>query len=423
MSVHLIATDDEFGKIIQTSPFVVVDYFSTDCPPCSKLAPTYERYAALHPEIIFLKIFRQEHRELAKTHNVSSSPTVILFKNGVQLDSFLSGDIDDETFKKFLIDAEFITEKSEEKTVSETRDLCIIGTGPAGLSAAVYAARYKIDQIIVGELDGGLMTSSHKICNYPSENEISGMDLTDKMVAHVKQLEVPFKSGQVTTITRAKNYFEVTLANNEIIHAKKILLATGTVHRHLGIENEHELVGRGISYCATCDAMFYKNKTVAVIGGSDSANTAALYLADIAKKVYQVYRGSALRGEVAWIDQIKQNEKIESIFNSEVKKINGTTRLESIEISNQNNETSLITIDGLFIEVGSSPDPKLLTQLALETDAGGYIKTDEGQKTSCADVWAAGDITTGSDGFRQIITACSEGSIAARNIFQDLLKN
>jgi thioredoxin reductase (NADPH) len=401
----------------------VVDYFSTDCPPCSKLAPTYERYAALHPEIKFLKIFRQEHRELAKSHNVSSSPTVILFKNGVQLDSFLSGDIEDETFKKLLIDAEFITEKSEEKTVSETHDLCIIGTGPAGLSAAVYAARYKIDQIIVGELDGDLMTSSHKICNYPSEIDITGMELTDKMVAHVKQLEVPFKSGQVTTITRANNYFEVTLANNEIIHAKKILLATGTVHRHLGIENEHELVGRGISYCATCDAMFYKNKTVAVIGGSDSANTAALYLADIAKKVYQVYRGSALRGEVAWIDQIKQNEKIESIFNSEVKKINGTTRLESIEISNQNNETSLITIDGLFIEVGSSPDPKLLTQLALETDAGGYIKTDEGQKTSCADVWAAGDITTGSDGFRQIITACSEGSIAARNIFQDLLKN
>ena len=239
MSVHLIATDDEFEKIIQTSPFVVMDYFSTDCPPCSKLAPIYERYATLHPEIKFLKIFRQEHRELAKSHNASSSPTVILFRNGVQLDSFLSGDIDDETFKKFLVDAEFITEKSEEKTVSETRDLCIIGTGPAGLSAAVYAARYKIDQIIVGELDGGLMTSSHKICNYPSENEISGMDLTDKMVAHVKQLEVPFKSGQVTTITRANNYFEVTLANNEIIHAKKILLATGTVHRHLGTEMKH----------------------------------------------------------------------------------------------------------------------------------------------------------------------------------------
>lgn len=419
MSVHLIATDDEFEKIIQTSPFVVVDYFSTDCPPCSKLAPTYERYAALHPEIKFLKIFRQEHRELAKSHNVSSSPTVILFKSGVQLDSYLSGDIDDETFKKFLIDAEFITEKSEEKIVSETRDLCIIGTGPAGLSAAVYAARYKIDQIIVGELDGGLMTSSHKICNYPSENEISGMDLTDKMVAHVKQLEVPFKSGQVTTITRTNNYFEVTLANNEIIHAKKTLLATGTVHRHLGIENEQELVGRGISYCATCDAMFYKNKTVAVIGGSDSANTAALYLADIAKKVYQVYRGSALRGEVAWIDQIKQNEKIESIFNAEVKTINGTNRLESIEITNG----TTLDVDGLFIEVGSAPDPKLLSQLGLETDAGGYIKTDEGQKTSCADVWAAGDITTGSDGFRQIITACSEGSIAARNIFQDLLKN
>jgi len=419
MSVHHISTDDEFEKIIETSPLVVADYFSTDCPPCSKLAPTYERYAALHPEIKFLKIFRQEHRELAKSHNVSSSPTVILFKNGVQLNSFLSGDIDDETFKKFLVDAEFITEKIEEKIVSETRDLCIIGTGPAGLSAAVYAARYKIDQVIIGELDGGLMTSSHKICNYPSEIDISGMDLTDKMVAHVKQLEVPFKSGQVTTITRVKNNFEITLANNEIIHAKKILLATGTVHRHLGIENEHELVGRGISYCATCDAMFYKNKTVAVIGGSDSANTAALYLADIAKKVYQIYRGSALRGEVAWIDQIKQNEKIESIFNAEVKKINGTNHLESIEITNQ----TVLDIDGLFIEVGSAPDPKLLTQLALETDAGGYIKTDEGQRTSCTDVWAAGDITTGSNGFRQIITACSEGSIAAKNIFEDLLKN
>lgn len=303
-------------------------------------------------------------------------------------------------------------------------DLCVVGNGPAGMTAAIYAARYGLNTIVVGEMPGGLMTSAHKICNYPGFAEISGMGLTDNMQNHLKSLGVPSKMGRVNSISQAPDgAYEVKLVSGARISAKTVLIATGTKHRHLGLPDEDRLTGKGISYCATCDGMFYKGKTVAVIGGSDAANTSSLFLAGIAEKVYQIHRGDELRGEVTWIEQIKKNPKIEVIFGTQVSGLVGDNKLKAIKLNKPLNGIDTLSVDGIFVEIGSDPDTTLANELGLALDAGNYIVTGSNQSTSREGVWAAGDITTGSGGFRQIITACSEGAIAAESIFKYIHRN
>jgi thioredoxin reductase (NADPH) len=409
MDISYLASAGELEELKKNHAALVVDFYSDECPPCEKLAPLYEQMAKSFPSVKFIKVFRQEQRDLAVSLGVSGSPTVLFFKDGELTDKRLAGDIAEADFKEIMLslygEISLVPDVTDKKV--EEFDLCIVGNGPAGLTAAVYAARYGIKQVVVGELPGGLMMSSHKICNFPSVVEISGAELTQRMLDQIEALGVPQKFSGVSLIKQAGDRHDVVLSNGQVIRAKAVLLATGTKHRHLGLPNEKELVGRGVSYCATCDAMFYKGKTVAVIGGGDSANTAALYLAQVADKVYQVYRGESLRGETAWIDQIKANDKITVIYNTQVSEIIGQETL---------------AIDGLFIEVGSEPDPIFIEQLALETD-NKYIVTKSSQLTSRAGIWAAGDITTNSDGFRQIITACSEGAVAAQSIFSYLQAN
>jgi thioredoxin reductase (NADPH) len=417
MEITYLKNSEELEILKKEYSIVVLDFYSDDCPPCEQLAPIYENAAKSFPLVKFIKAFRQEHRELAESLEVTGSPTILFFKNGQLHNERLSGFIEEPEFIKQLQLLGGKLESLESKTTQY--DLCIIGNGPAGLSAAVYAGRYKINQVIVGDLPGGLMTSSHKICNFPSEIEISGADLSQKMFDQVSAMNIPHKFTRVEKIEEDGNIFRLTLSNKEIIIAKTILLATGTKHRHLELPKEKELTGKGISYCATCDALFYTNKVVSVIGGSDSANTAALYLAKVASHVYQIYRKDALRGEVAWIDQIKENEKITVLYNTQVTEIIGEEKVTGVKLSQPFNNSNLLEVDGIFVEVGSEPEQTLINQLELATE-NSYITTSPEQKTSRPKVWAAGDITTGSNSFRQIITACSEGAIAAENIFQHL---
>ncbi len=184
--------------------------------------------------------------------------------------------------------------------------------------------------------------------------------------------------------------------------------------------DEDKFTGHGVSYCATCDAMFYRDKTVAVIGGSDSANTATLYLAEIAKKVYQIYRRDKLRGEILWIEQILKNPKIEVIYNTQVKSLKGSEKLEKIILDQPYQGKQELIIDGLFVEIGTFPQKVLIKELKLETDKKNYIKVNQEQKTNQKSIWAAGDITNSSNNFHQVITACSEGAIAAESIFKFL---
>lgn len=299
-------------------------------------------------------------------------------------------------------------------------DLIIIGVGPAGYSASIYASRYKINHIIIGETPGGLATTAHKICNFPSEIEISGLDLMEKMKKNVEHYETQIINDKVINIEKVEDFFKIKTQNEKEYEAKIILLAIGTKHRKLGLKNESQFVGKGVSYCATCDAMFFKDKTVVVVGGANSAMTASLYLADVAKKVYQIYRGDKLKGEKMWQDQISKNEKIEVIYNTNIDEIIGEKKVQSIKLDKEYNGSKEINVDGIFIEVGSEPDYGLIEQLNIETNENGFIKIKSDQSTNIEGIYAAGDITNGSDNFRQIITACSEGSIAANSIYKYL---
>lgn len=296
-------------------------------------------------------------------------------------------------------------------------DLIIIGTGPAGYTASIYASRYRVKHAVVGEMPGGLMSESHKICNYPSEVEISGFDLMSKIQAHVEHLGAPIIFEKVLEIKKIDGGFSVKTSGQEL-SASNILIATGTKHIHLELPGEKKLLGKGLSYCATCDAMFYKDKVVGVVGGANSAVTAALYLSEVATKVYQFVRGPKLKGETIWIEQLLNKPNVQVVYGSNVTEILGEERLSGIKVDVEVNGSNELSLDGLFLEIGTAPDEVLIDQLDLAVDEKGYIKVDAAQKTNIEGVWAAGDATTGSNNFRQIVTACSEGAIAAENIFK-----
>ena len=289
-------------------------------------------------------------------------------------------------------------------------DVIIIGSGPAGLSSAIYASRYRLKTLVIGALPGGLAATAPDVCNYPGFVQLTGMELMMKMINQVKELEVEIKNENVTEI---KTGFEV-ITNSGKYSAKKIIIATGSERKKLGIDQEKELTGRGISYCATCDAGFYNDKIAGVVGGSDAALTAALLLAKFAKKVYIFYRKDKFfRAEQVWVEKVEETKNIEVVFNSEVTKLNGDKKLESIET----NSGKTFELDGLFISVGSRPNVELVGPLGVEVD-GLYIKTDKSQKTNVDGIYAAGDVTNNT--FKQIVTACGEGAIAAHTAYDEI---
>lgn len=301
-------------------------------------------------------------------------------------------------------------------------DLIIIGAGPAGLTASIYASRYKINHIVVGEIPGGLISQAHNVCNFPTYKEISGFELMEKMKNHVEGLGGEIMSMEkVTKIKKEKDFFKLETESGKILESKSVLLATGTKYRKLGLEDEARLIGKGVAYCATCDAMFFKNKIVGVVGGGNSALTSALYLSEVAQKVYLIVRSDRLKGEMVWADNVLSNKKIDVLFETNVVKLNGENKLESIELNREVAGSKNLTLDGFFIEIGTEPDTALFDMLEVKVDRG-YIVVDGQQKTNIEGLWSAGDITTGSGLFRQVITACSEGAVAVYDIFSYLQK-
>ncbi|MEI8361322.1 MAG: FAD-dependent oxidoreductase [bacterium] len=297
-------------------------------------------------------------------------------------------------------------------------DAIIIGAGPAGLNASLYLSRYGLKHVIIGSVPGGLASTPHLIANWLGIEKINGLDLTQLMLKHVKSYGIEFKEKMASSITKIDGGYKVILANNEVFESKTLILALGTSHRHLGVPGEAEFLGKGISYCATCDGFFFKQKTVAVIGGNDAAATAAVHLGEIADKVYLIYRGAELRAEDAWQKAIATNPKIEIIFNTNVLAIKGETKVSALELSKDFNGSNILNIDGIFIEVGSEPNTELLKECGINMDENGFIIIDATGSTNIPGIYAAGDITTGSNKFRQIITAASEGAIAANSILK-----
>ena len=304
-------------------------------------------------------------------------------------------------------------------------NLIIIGSGPAGLAASIYASRYSIPHIIIGNIIGGQISETHKIDNYPGMENMSGMEFSQKWVKHTQKYGVKILPVLVKSIKPSlkNSFFELNLENKNILKAKTILLATGAKKRKLNISSKDKFIGKGVSYCATCDGFFYKDKVVGIIGGSDSAAGAALYLANIAQKVYLIYRKNHLRCEPYWLNLVKKNTKIEVVYNTNVIEFKGEENLQAVVLDKPYQNKKELKLDGIFIEIGSMPDFDYAQNLKLKTDEGGYIKIKKDGATSFEGVWAAGDITNGSDKFRQVITAAAEGAIATRSIYNWLEKN
>jgi len=305
-------------------------------------------------------------------------------------------------------------------------DLIIIGAGPAGLAASIYASRFALPHIIIGSVIGGQISETYIIDNYPGIEDKSGLEFVQKWEKHVKKYGVKILPNQVISIEKnsnSSNFFELGLENGEKIKTKTILLATGNKKRKLNILGEDNFIGKGVSYCATCDGFFYKNKIVGVIGGSDSAAMAALYLADIAQKVYLIYRKNQLRCEPYWVKLIEKNNKIKVIYETNIIELKGKEKLQKVVLDKAYQNKKELNLEGLFIEVGSIPILDYAKGLGIDMDKDGYIKIKKDGATSVSGIWAAGDITNGSDKFRQVITAAAEGVIAVRKISQWLKKN
>ena len=288
-------------------------------------------------------------------------------------------------------------------------DVIIIGAGPAGLSSAIYATRGGLNvAIIEGNVIGGLSTLTNDIENYPGYSSISGYDLCDKMREQAEKFGANFIYDTVEKVELIGKEKKVTTSYSGELKAKIVILALGTKARKLGIKNEDLYIGNGISYCATCDGNFYKGKSVAVVGGGNSALTEAMYLGKIAKKVYLIHRRDAYRADKILGDRLKES-KVEPILSSTIENFEGMP-LESLVIQNKKeNKEKKIQVDGLFVAIGTIPSTKLV-EGQIKLDENGYIKTNAHMKTNLKNVYAVGDAR--AKHLRQVITACNDGAIA-----------
>ena len=297
-------------------------------------------------------------------------------------------------------------------------DIIIIGGGFAGLGAAIYTVRFNLKTLVVAKSMGGTIIESYLVENYPGFKSISGIELMDKFIEQVKYLGAELKETEVKSIKKHGSKFVVETSDGEF-ESKALLLAMGSVKRDLDVPGIKALKGKGVSYCATCDAAFFKDKTVAVVGGGNSAAESAVLLAKHAKKVYMLYRGKELnRVEPVMVNQIKKEKKIEIVYGVNAKELKGDKALKSVMLDNGKE----MKIDGLFIEIGSDPASVLAKQLGVKLDGKGHIITDAAQRTNVPFVYAAGDITTGSNFFEQGVCAASEGAIAADTAYKELKK-
>ena len=294
--------------------------------------------------------------------------------------------------------------------LEKTYDLIVLGGGPTAIGCAIYAARFALDVLIVGKIFGGLIATTHLVENYPGITSTSGQGLMDMFKEHMNSLRIPYITDEIRSIEQASDHF-VLHSFFQKFKAKSVVIATGSERKKLGIPGEEKFAGRGVSYCATCDGPFYKDKTVCVIGGSDSAAKEALFLSQNVNKVYIIYRGDEIRAEPINKKRVEENHKIEIIYKTNIVEIKGDNTVKSVIFDNGTE----FEVDGVFIEVGSIPNSDLAKRIGVKTNQKDEIIINRKSETNLPGVFAAGDVADAP--FKQAITGVAEGVVAAYSAF------
>jgi thioredoxin reductase (NADPH) len=412
-----ITSADYESKVLKAKGLVIVDFFSQECAPCEALAPKFEFFADLyHGEIAFYKVFRQGDRDHSTALGVKSSPTLLFYKDGKEVAPRLSGAIKKSEMKKTIVDAFGLPDKTlgTLRKIEEV-DLAIIGAGPAGLTAGIYAGRAMINTVMIDQGNpGGQVNLTHMVANYPgTEAEIGGYALMEKVTKQAEESGARIiRSAEIVRLDLAKK--EIDIDDDRRIKAKAIIIATGAKPRELGVPGETALFGRGISYCATCDGRFYEGKDIYVIGGGNSAVEETLFLAEFVNSVTMVHQFDEFQANKTAAEQALKNPKIKVLWSHEPRAFHADTKgFSGLEVENlKTGERKVLTGGaGVFVFVGYVPQTQLFAG-QLPTDRWGGAEADPMTlETKMPGVFIAGDLR--SKPFKQITTAVSDGTVAA----------
>ena len=395
-------------EMIENGKTFLVDFWAPWCPHCRKINPAYEQIAERYAGVLeVVKVDMDEDDKLWNELQVELIPTLRLYVDGKPIASTVAPE------SKAVID-EFLSgilPEHEEEDDAHVYDMLIIGGGPGGYTAALYAARAGLDTLVIEKLSaGGQMALTHQIDNYPGfVDGIGGWELADQMQRQAERFGAKTQNAEVRSVDLKDNPKKVETSEGTF-YGKTIVLATGANPRELGVSNEKELVGRGVAYCAACDGMFYKGKTVVVVGGGNTAAADALLLSRVAEKVIIVHRRNTLRATKIYHEPLMRAENVEFRWNSVVMELLHEDKLIGVRLKDvQTGEETVLAADGVFVSVGRKPATELVAD-QVELDKGGYIVAGENTATNIPGVYAVGDVRTKL--LRQVVTAVADGAMA-----------
>ena len=399
-----------YRKFTQAKQPVMVEFSAPWCVYCRRLAPALESVAEEYRDtLVFGAVNIDDDPELAQSEKIEVVPTLLIYQNGQVLGSIVAPE---SRAQLVAFIEETLQHREQEANITEhIYDMIVVGGGPGGYTAALYAARAGLDTVILEKLSaGGQMALTEQIDNYPGfEDGIDGFSLGEKMKRGTERFGVETKLAEVLSLDLSGTVKKAETSEGPLL-ARTIVLATGAGPRELGIEGEQELIGKGVNYCAACDGMFYKNKTVVIAGGGNTAAADALILSRICKKVIVVHRRDTLRATKIYHEPLMKAENVEFRWDSEIIELLHDEKVIGIRLRNvKTGEETTLACDGVFVSIGRKPSSELVKD-QVEVDPAGYIIADESTRTNIPGVFAVGDVRTKA--LRQVVTAVADGATA-----------
>ena len=401
---------ESYRKFTQAKQPVMVEFSAPWCVYCRRLAPALESVAEEYRDtLVFGAVNIDDDPELAQSEKIEVVPTLLIYQNGQVLGSIVAPE---SRAQLVAVIEETLQHREQEANITEhIYDMIVVGGGPGGYTAALYAARAGLDTVILEKLSaGGQMALTEQIDNYPGfEDGIDGFSLGEKMKRGTERFGVETKLAEVLSLDLSGTVKKAETSEGPLL-ARTIVLATGAGPRELGIEGEQELIGKGVNYCAACDGMFYKNKTVVIAGGGNTAAADALILSRICKKVIVVHRRDTLRATKIYHEPLMKAENVEFRWDSEIIELLHDEKVIGIRLRNvKTGEETTLACDGVFVSIGRKPSSELVKD-QVEVDPAGYIIADESTRTNIPGVFAVGDVRTKA--LRQVVTAVADGATA-----------